>query len=440
MPASFLLRALARSLVAGEATTPAQVMNRASRMLGKQWRWLRPLAERYSKRFSGKTRPRVREVVRFLRNDPGLKRAASEHVLWIEQWVSEPQQMEPVPAARLWNVPAISSVRDLAEWFGIPVSDLEWFADLKGLTARDPSTKLNHYHYQVMRKSSGGLRLIEAPKPRLKEIQRQILARILEMVPLHPAVHGFAKGRSIKTFAAPHVGQRVLLRMDLENFFPSFAAARIQTFFRTLGYPETVSDLLGGVCTNAVPRYAWSNISADINTAEIREARQMYSRPHLPQGAPTSPALANLCAYRMDCRLAGLARSAGAVYTRYADDLAFSGGKEFDRHVDRFSIQVGAILLEEGFHVQFRKTRVMRQGVRQHLAGLVTNQKVNIMRPDFDRLKAILTNCVRLGPSSQNREGHPEFREQLAGKVSFIETINPGKGKRLRALYQKIVW
>lgn len=440
MPASFLLRALARSLVAGEATTPEQVMNRASRTLGKQWRWLRPLAERYSKRFSGKTRPRLREVVRFLREDHGLKRAASEHGLWIEHWTNEPQRMEPVPAARLWNVPEIRSVGELAEWFGIEIGDLEWFADLKGLTARNPSPKLNHYHYCLRRKSSGGVRLIEAPKPRLKEIQRQILARMLEMVPLHPAVHGFAKGRSIKTFVAPHVGQRILLRMDLENFFPSFAAARIQTFFRTLGYPETVADLLGGVCTNVVPRYVWSNVPADIHAAEIRGARQMYSRPHLPQGAPTSPALANLCSYRMDCRLAGLARSAGAVYTRYADDLAFSGGTEFDRHVDRFSIHVGAILLEQGFNVQFRKTRVMRQGVRQHLAGLVTNQKVNIMRTDFDRLKAILTNCVRMGPASQNREGHPEFRAQLAGKISFIEMINPAKGKRLRALYEKVVW
>jgi hypothetical protein len=150
--------------------------------------------------------------------------------------------------------------------------------------------------------------------------------------------------------------------------------------------------------------------------------------------------LANLCAYRADCRLAGLAEAADAVYTRYADDLAFSGGEEFARRVERFSLHAAAILLEEGFPVNHRKTRIMRQGVRQHLAGLVANQRPNIRRTEFDRLKAILTNCVRLGPESQNRGSHPHFRAHLEGKVSFVESINPGRGKRLRALFARIRW
>ena len=82
----------------------------------------------------------------------------------------------------------------------------------------------------------------------------------------------------------------------------------------------------------------------------------------------------------------------------------------------------------------------MRQGVRQHLAGLVANQRVNVMRADFDRLKATLTNCVRLGPESQNRDAHSSFRSHLDGRVGFVEMINPAKGKRLRALFERIVW
>ena len=82
----------------------------------------------------------------------------------------------------------------------------------------------------------------------------------------------------------------------------------------------------------------------------------------------------------------------------------------------------------------------MRQGVRQHLAGLVTNQRMNVVRSDFDRLKAVLTNCVRLGPESQNRDGRPRFRSHLKGRVSFVEMINPNKGKRLRAIFEKIRW
>ena len=140
--------------------------------------------------------------------------------------------------------------------------------------------------------------------------------------------------------------------------------------------------------------------------------------------------------------MAGLAKAAGSAtyHARYADDLAFSGGEEFERCVERFSIHVAVILQEEGFQVNHRKTRIMRRGVRQHLAGLVVNERVNIQRRDFDALKAVLTNCVRLGPESQNREGHPSYRAHLEGRVAFVESIHPGKGMRLRAILDPIVW
>jgi len=274
----------------------------------------------------------------------------------------------------------------------------------------------------------------------LKALQRRILDGILNAIPPHPAAHGFRKGRSIRSFANSHVGQRVLLRMDLKDFFPTFSGPRVQAFFRTAGYPEPVADLLGGICSNAAPRIAWHNAGPEIPAGELREAKTFYARPHLPQGAPTSPALANLCAYRIDCRLYGLAKSAGAEYTRYADDLAFSGGEEFDRRVERFSTHVAAILLEEGFHVNHRKTRIMRQAARQHLAGLVANQRLNVRRVEFDRLKATLTNCVRLGPQNQNRQGHADFRAHLSGRVAFVEMIHPDKGRRLRALLNQVRW
>ena len=299
---------------------------------------------------------------------------------------------------------------------------------------------MRNYHYKVLSKQFGQIRLLEAPKPRLKELQRIILREILERVLAHPVAHGFVKDRSIKTFATPHVGQQVVLRMDLQDFFPSFAAARIQAFFRTLGYPELVAALLAGICTNTAPRSVWKEVGSEINLANLNGAKLLYSKPHLPQGAPTSPALANLCSYRIDCRLNGLARAAEVNYTRYADDLAFSGGEQFERGIERFSTHVAAILLEEGFSVHFRKTRVMRRGVRQHLAGVVVNHHLNVMRPDFDQLKAILTNCMRLGQETQNHDAHSGFRAHLEGRVTFIEMINPGKGQRLRTIFQQIKW
>jgi RNA-directed DNA polymerase len=288
--------------------------------------------------------------------------------------------------------------------------------------------------------------LIESPKPRLKALQQRILHGILDHIPSHPAVHGFVKGRSIQSFAAPHVGQHVVLRMDLEDFFPSFSGSRIQSFFRTAGYPESVADVLGGLATNVVPQGEWRSLSATsqpsghLDQDQWWQMKAMYGRPHLPQGAPTSPAVANLCSYRMDSRLHGLAKHSGAVYTRYADDLAFSGGEVFARGIHRFSTQVAAILKDEGFAVNHRKTRIMRASIRQHLAGMVVNQRLNVPRRDFDLLKAILTNCVRHGPESQNREGHPHFREHLAGRVSFLASTHPDRGKRLRALFERIKW
>jgi RNA-directed DNA polymerase len=405
-----------------------QIILRSNQALGRAYLWIRPLARRYVQGTAGQIRPRHRDVVEFILSDPAWNQAVLDetHKVSVEHWPVEPQRMQPVAAARTWSVPAIESAGALADWLWLEHGELDWFADLKGLGYKTSHPKLRHYSYRFFPKRSGGVRLVESPKRRLKKLQREILAGILEQVPCHSAAHGFIKGRSIKTFAAPHVGQQVVLRMDLQNFFVSIGRARIQTIFRMMGYPESVADLLGGLCTNATPRDVWRD--------------PLYSRPHLPQGAPTSPALANMCAFRIDCRLSGLAKSAGAEYTRYADDLAFSGGPGFARSVEDFALHAAAILLEEGFHVNHRKTRIMRQGVRQYLAGVVANQKINVVRGDFDRLKAILTNCVRHGPESQNRDAHPAFRSHLEGRISFVEMINPAKAKRLRAIFEQIEW
>ena len=430
--------ALAHVLLAGEAT-PNLLFDRCSRALGRRWRWLRPLSQRYLKTFGAEARPRHRDVVRFLRDDGGLRRAWSKYSgdLAVVELSTEQRMFQ---STRGWDVPPIESVGDLAIWLGKSAGELRWFADLKALGYKQREPRLQHYHYRILAKRFGSVRLIESPKPGLKDLQRQILFWILNKVPSHPAAHGFVRERSIRTFVASHVGRDVVLRMDLRDFFPSFGGVRIQNVFRTLGYPEAVADLLGGVCTNATPQVVWTDAGTEINCEQLTELKRLYARPHLPQGAPTSPALANLCCYRLDCRLSALAKSAGASYTRYADDLAFSGGSDFAKSVQRFSAHVAAIVGEEGLRVNHRKTRVMRRGVRQYLAGLVTNEKANVVRRDFDRLKAVLTNCVRFGPESQNRDRRPNFQSHLCGQVSFVEMINPVKGKRLRTILERIWW
>lgn len=425
-----VVESLATSFTTGEQTVDA-VVARAGLMLGRPWKWLRPLASRYLNAFSTGVRPRHRDVVEFLLGDEGFLAASKRHQrqLRVAQALAGPDVMRP--AAEGWDVPSIESVGALAEWLSVHRTELEWFADLRGLNRPGP---LSHYQYRVLAKQVGAVRLIEAPKPKLKEMQRRILTEILDCVPAHPAVHGFVRGRSIRTFAAPHSGHRVVVRLDLEDFFPSIIGARVQALFRTFGYPECVADLLGGICTNSAPSGAFGNVGVDRQTCDL------YRRPHLPQGAPTSPAIANLCAYRADCRLVGLADAADARYTRYADDLAFSGGAAFEGVAERFCIHAAAILSEEGFQVHHRKTRIMRHGVRQHLAGLVVNRRINVYRDDFDRLKAILTNCLRHGPETQNRENHPSFRAHLEGRISFVAMIHPERGQRLRRIFDQVGW
>jgi len=167
---------------------------------------------------------------------------------------------------------------------------------------------------------------------------------------------------------------------------------------------------------------------------------QRWRDPHLPQGAPTSPALANLCAFRLDLRLDGLARTLGARYTRYADDLVLSGPRHLGAARERVAAWVGRIALEEGFAVQHRKTRCMTAGRRQSVCGIVVNEHANLPRDAFDRLKATLHRCVMDGPSSQNRDEHPNWREHLHGRVAWAAQLNAAKAQRLQRLLAGIDW
>ena len=202
-----LASAVAAAFLAGKPGLDA-IVERATQTLGRPWRWLLPLARRYEKAFAKQARPRHRAVVRFLLEDRGFTRARSKYFteLSVVQRIVGPQPMQPIRAARNWNVPAIESVESLAEWFHLDPRDLLWLADPKELTRKNSSPRLRHCYYCVLAKASGGIRLIEAPKKRLKQMQRQILTRILDGIPSHPAAHGFVPGRSIRTFVAPHVG------------------------------------------------------------------------------------------------------------------------------------------------------------------------------------------------------------------------------------------
>jgi hypothetical protein len=416
------------------------VVELGRRALGRRPRWLRPLVGRLMARFPD-SRPTLARAAECLAGDEAFRR------LWAREPFALGCRPRPSPVMAPasgppsgWPVPAITTTIELARRLELEPGELDWFADPKGIERMTPEGPLRHYHYRWRAKRNGSTRLIEAPRPRLKAIQRRLLDEILAPIPPHDAAHGFRPGRSVRTFVEGHAGRDVVLKMDLRDFFASIVGARVVALFRTAGYPEAVARLLAGLCTNRVPSSLWRRADAPEPGPDAWRTRQLYRGTHLPQGAPTSPALANLCAYRLDCRLAGLASSAGATYTRYSDDLAFSGDGPFARSADRFLAVAGSIAIEEGFAVQHRKTRVMRRGGRQSLAAAVLNDRPNIARDDLDALKAILHNCRKHGPAGQNRQGHADFHAHLAGRIAHVATFNPERARRLRAVFDQIAW
>ncbi len=250
----------------------------------------------------------------------GLFRPARDRPVAI---VLDPPSFAPIASFAGLPTPRLATPGDLAEWLGLPMTQLDWLADERRGHGRAEDGRLQHYRYRFVRKQGGKTRLIEAPKSRLKAIQRRILREILSVVPPHRCVNGFVAGRSCLTGAQVHAGEAVVATFDLSQFFPSIGLARVHGLFRCLGYPWAVARRLAGLCTTITPSCVFRR-PPNAEQADW-QVQMMYRVPHLPQGAPTSPALANLLAWTLDRRLHGLARAMEANYTRYADDLAFSG-------------------------------------------------------------------------------------------------------------------
>jgi hypothetical protein len=186
----------------------------------------------------------------------------------------------------------------------------------------------------------------------MKVIQRRILEEILNHLSTHDAAYGFVAGRSCAEAAAKHAGEHVVITVDLRDFFLSTPLRRVHAVFRCLGYPHAVARALTSLCSTSTPRH--------VSTEHFdHEACQRHLSRHLPQGAPTSPALANLAALSLDRRLTGLASRFEARYTRYADDLTFSGDETFYARANAFLKAVEAIVRDEGYALNTAKTRIM---------------------------------------------------------------------------------
>lgn len=439
---------LARAFLAGQHS-PSELRERGSRALGRPWPWLTSLCLRIHFDFRDVWHSGIVEDLTALILDDqrfrGAFRGGSDTPRLRTHYPWHPVMAPPPAPFSGLAIPALATPGELADWLGITPNQLDWFAGRSGIDRPGHPARFRHYRYQWQPKRQGGWRLIEAPKTRLRDLQRLILRGILDLLPPHSAAHGCVRGRSVISNASQHLAAPLLLKLDLRDFFPSIPGGRVFALFRTLGYPAATARYLAEISTHRAPAEVLRDAPTEdyLSPGERRRHQRWLRRfrePHLPQGAPTSAALANLCAYRLDLRLASAAAECGATYTRYVDDLTFSCRSPNRPQGRRILAMVGEIALEEGFIPNWRKSQLESPSVCQRVTGIVVNRHANLARRDYDELRAILTNCLRHGPATQNRHELPDFRRHLLGKIAWFAQVNPNRAEKLMKLFSAISW
>ena len=257
--------------------------------------------------------------------------------------------------------------------------------DASELTAFKPA-----YHEVFIPKKNGAKRRLLVPDDKTKALQRLLLRRLLKKLHVHPAAHGFVKGRSAVQNAGKHAGQAVVISMDVIDFFPSTQAARVEKYFRRIGWNREAAQLLTRLTT-------WDG--------------------GLPQGAPTSPALSNLVNYYLDVQITKAVARKKGTYTRYADDITISYPLDFPRTIQFIMEKVKRLLKSKGYRVHsLRKRRVRRQHQRQYVTGLVVNVRPQLTREQRRWLRAVKHRAAQGTPATLDAQ-------QLQGWISHEHAI-----------------
>lgn len=432
-------RALAWSFLAAPDWAERELRRSAAVTLGRQHRWLAGVIAPVLATYRTAPRDRPHELAALLTRSEVLAAAVHRAVRR-----GTPVQVRVLPVtsaamgARRWPVPEVADAPALARLLQVPEEQLSWLADVQGRQRRTPAGPHHLYRYRWVERPGAVPRLLEAPTPLLRHVLRRLLEEVLVWVPAHPAAHGFVRGRSVLSHARLHVGADLVVGLDLRHFFSAVTAARVAGLWALLGYPEGVVALLTGLTTHRTPVHVLTAMPAGGDSSNRHLLRARLRAPHLPQGAASSPALANLACFALDRRLSGYAGALGTTYSRYADDLTFSGPGGLAAH--RLVRAVTAVAREEGFAVNPAKTRVQRSTTRQQVTGVVVNTRLNVPRPAEDRLRAVLHDAARNGPQQANRAGVPDFRAHLEGRVEWVSSVNPVRGARLRRQLDAVVW
>lgn len=365
-----------------------------------------------------------REQTRQQNNKVRYERAVSWHekqkdeITWLGHGISLGLDQHTFDPEKLASnkLPIMDSPKRLADSMGLSLSELRFLGYKKRVSQH------SHYQHFSIPKKLGGVRDIAAPMPRLKRAQYWVLGNILNQPDIHSTAHGFIQGRSILSNAAPHVAKDVVINMDLENFFPTISFKRVKGLFHKFGYSEAVATVLASICTDA--DQALVELDGQTFYVDQTESR-------LPQGAPTSPAISNLICRRLDLRIEGAARKLGFAFTRYADDLTFSGNEKSGNDVQQLLWRIKKIIASEGFKVHPKKTRIMRKHRHQEVTGIVVNDKLNVDRKTLRKFRALLHQIEKNGPDGKSW-GNGELIASIKGYANFVAMVNPEKGRSLQ--------
>lgn len=313
-------------------------------------------------------------------------------------------------------MPELVSLSNIAEAMELSTEDLVW------LCYERATTETDHYTRFEIPKRSGGTRLISSPKPKMRLAQSWINENILSKLTPSIYCYAFRPKTSIVDNANQHVKKSVIVKLDVKDFFPSITFTRVRGYFEFLGYNPGVSTVLALLCTDA-PRVRV--------TIKGRSQIVAIGARSLPQGACTSPALANLIASRLDSRLAGFISTLSGEwkYTRYADDLTFSTTDK-DPEIGQLIAAVGHIAKDENFEIKSEKTRIMRSPRRQSVTGLIVGEDVRIPKATIKRMRALFHNIETKGKEAVTEELGKDALNVAHGYWAYLYMVSPAQANK----------
>ncbi len=334
-----------------------------------------------------------------------------------------------------FKLPDLRRPEDVAKLLGVDLPTLRWFA-------YDAfASKYSLYYSFDIPKKNGGTRTISAPCTKLKLAQRGILNEIVDKMPCEPQAHGFVKGHSTYSNAAPHIGKGTVINVDLRDFFPNIPVEKVAWVFTSHGYSPAIATILALVCT-ARP------VEEDIDEQTGERRYRAEGKRALPQGAPTSPGLANQVAHRLDKRLQGLAQSIGWDYTRYADDITFSGPRLPRRAAQSILNSIVRYIEDCGFTPHPEKRKIVTQGGRQQVTGYNVNEKISVPREYRQHIRSTLHEAKLHGLQQRHETEREKFHAPgdlgkwllaLRGKIAWVKTAHPELGERMKDNFYELL-